>query len=51
MLEGIGAEFGRIGYVAVTRARNLFVLAVPENCLAELEPLLKSKEIEKPGAR
>ncbi len=29
LLEGTKTEVGRIGYVAVTRARNLFVLAVP----------------------
>ena len=49
MLEGTGSELGRIGYVAVTRARNLFVLAVPDNCLGEFEPLLKAKGFEKPG--
>lgn len=49
MLEGTGSELGRIGYVAVTRARNLFVLAVPDNCLGEFEPLLMAKGFEKPG--
>ncbi|MFK4653131.1 superfamily I DNA/RNA helicase [Bradyrhizobium japonicum] len=37
MLDGTGTEIGRIGYVAVTRARNLFVLAVPENCVEDFE--------------
>jgi len=37
LLGGTESETGRIGYVAVTRARNLFVLAVPENCEADLE--------------
>jgi UvrD-like helicase family protein len=41
LVDGVGSEDGRIGYVALTRARDLFWLGVPENCLAELkEPLL-----------
>ncbi|QQO15319.1 hypothetical protein JJB99_03795 [Bradyrhizobium diazoefficiens] len=35
MLDGTHTEIGRIGYVAVTRARNLFVLAVPESCVED----------------
>lgn len=38
MIDGTDTEVGRIGNVAVTRARNLMVLAVPENCIGELEP-------------
>lgn len=49
LLEGTGTEVGRIGYVAVTRARNLFVLAVPQNCLAEFEPRLQSQGFVKAG--
>ncbi|MEQ1716030.1 MAG: ATP-dependent helicase [Hyphomicrobium sp.] len=49
LLEGTTTEVGRIGYVAVTRARNLFVLAVPENCLAEFEERLLEKGFQKPG--
>jgi len=30
LLNGTSTEVGRIGYVAVTRAGNLFILAVPE---------------------
>lgn len=37
LLNGTGAEEGRIGYVALTRACDLFVLAVPDNCLGEFE--------------
>lgn len=37
MLDGTHTELGRIGYVAVTRARNLFVLAVPESCIEDFE--------------
>lgn len=32
-LAGTGAEEGRIGYVALTRARDLFVIAIPASCL------------------
>jgi len=43
MLAGVGTEDGRIGYVALTRARNLFLLAVPTNTLSELKPQLLLK--------
>jgi len=36
LLSGTGDEEGRIGYVAVTRAKNLFWLAVPHSSLEEL---------------
>ncbi|MNW21950.1 hypothetical protein D3C71_2231540 [compost metagenome] len=36
MLGGTETEDGRIGYVALTRAKNLFWLAVPDSCLGEL---------------
>lgn len=36
LLAGPASEDGRIGYVALTRARNLFWLAVPNSCLAEM---------------
>jgi hypothetical protein len=49
LLDGTKTEVGRIGYVAVTRARNLFVLAVPENCLHEFEDELFEKGFRKPG--
>ncbi|AOO79648.1 UvrD-helicase domain-containing protein [Bosea vaviloviae] len=42
LLNGTGTEEGRIGYVALTRARDLFVLAVPDNCLAEFEAELQA---------
>src|SRR5690606_15048446 len=38
LLDGTSSEEGRIGYVALTRARDLFVLAVPDNCLKDFEP-------------
>jgi hypothetical protein len=37
LVDGVGSEDGRIGYVALTRARDLFWLGVPENSLAELK--------------
>ncbi len=40
LLAGVGTEVGRIGYVAVTRARNLLWLGVPANALEELRPAL-----------
>lgn len=40
LLSGPATEEGRIGYVAVTRARDLFVLGVPVKCLEELKPAL-----------
>lgn len=49
LLDGTGTEVGRIGYVAVTRARNLFVLAIPENCVDEFEPELLRCGFRKPG--
>lgn len=36
LLAGTGSEDGRIGYVALTRAKNLFWLAVPHSCLGEM---------------
>lgn len=36
MLDGVQTELGRIGYVAVTRARNLLWLAVPMAALGSL---------------
>lgn len=49
LLDGTGSELGRIGYVAVTRARQLFVLAVPDSALAALEPDLEAKGFRKAG--
>ncbi len=36
LLAGTNSEEGRIGYVAITRAKNLFWLAVPHSSLKEL---------------
>ena len=40
LLAGVNTEVGRIGYVAITRARNLLWLGVPANALKELRPAL-----------
>lgn len=41
-LEGTATEAGRIGYVALTRARNLFIIALPETAVKALAPKLKA---------
>jgi hypothetical protein len=40
-LNGTGTEVGRIGYVAITRAKHLFVLGVPKSALVDLKPKLE----------
>jgi superfamily I DNA/RNA helicase len=49
LLDGTKEELGRIGYVALTRARDLFVLAVPNTAVAELEPDLNYKGFRRAG--
>ncbi|HDS0927413.1 TPA: UvrD-helicase domain-containing protein [Pseudomonas putida] len=50
MLGGTATEDGRIGYVALTRAKNLFWLAVPDNCLGAMRPdLIKAGFNESPA--
>lgn len=49
MLDGVDSELGRIGYVAVTRARNLFWLAVPASALRELRPELLAAGFQEAG--
>ena len=49
LLNGTSTEEGRIGYVALTRARDLFVLAVPDNCLAEFEGELQAIGLKRVG--
>jgi len=49
LLDGTGTELGRIGYVAVTRARNLMVLGVPDTCASEFEAELLHCAFRKPG--
>lgn len=40
LLNGVDTEIGRIGYVAATRARNLFWIGVPASALVDLRPRL-----------
>lgn len=40
LLRGVDSEIGRIGYVAITRAKNLLWLGVPANALNALRPKL-----------
>jgi hypothetical protein len=49
LLNGTGTEEGRIGCVALTRARDLFVLAVPDNCLAEFAAELQAVGLKRVG--
>lgn len=42
MLDGVDTELGRIGYVALTRARDLFVLGVPRGAFNKLKPRLEA---------
>lgn len=44
LIDGTTTELGRIGYVAITRARDLFVLAISDTNAKELGP-----ELEKLG--
>jgi superfamily I DNA/RNA helicase len=44
-LEGTNSEDGRIGYVALTRARDLFVIAIPASCLKPYEAKLAELNI------
>lgn len=47
MLDGTNTELGRIGYVALTRARFLFILAVPKCNIKEFEPELRKLGLKK----
>lgn len=50
LLKGTGTEEGRIGYVALTRAKDLFWLGVPKNCLGAMRGnLIKAGFIERPA--
>lgn len=49
LLGGTGTEVGKIGYVALTRARDLFVLGVPTTNLEEFAPKLDALGFTKAG--
>ncbi len=42
MLQGATSEVGRIGYVALTRAKNIFILAMLENHIKSFESRLNN---------
>lgn len=50
MLDGVATEVGRIGYVAVTRARNLLWLGVPAAALPALRQRLTDFGFREVGA-
>ena len=50
MLDGVTTEVGRIGYVAVTRARNLFWLGVPAAALPSLRQRMTDFGFREVGA-
>jgi ATP-dependent exoDNAse (exonuclease V) beta subunit len=49
LLGGVATEFGRIGYVAATRARDLLWVAVPHNFFKELRPQFLAKGFKEVG--
>lgn len=49
LLGGTGTEVGKIGYVALTRARDLFVLGVHVTNLSEFAPKLDALGFSKAG--
>jgi superfamily I DNA/RNA helicase len=49
MLNGVDSELGRIGYVAITRARNLLWLGVPTTALRALRPALLAAGFQEAG--
>jgi superfamily I DNA/RNA helicase len=49
LLGGVTTEVGRIGYVAVTRARDLLWVAVPRSALKELRPTLLARGFKEVG--
>lgn len=49
LLDGVETEVGRIGYVAVTRARDLLWVAVPHSAVKELRPALLAKGFKEVG--
>ncbi|MDP3753357.1 MAG: ATP-dependent helicase [Polaromonas sp.] len=49
LLAGADTEVGRIGYVAITRARNLVWLGVPANALQQLRPALLAQGFHEAG--
>ncbi|EIK44157.1 ATP-dependent DNA helicase [Cellvibrio sp. BR] len=50
LLAGVNSELGRIGYVAITRARNLLWVGVPESSLKEFKPALEAHGFQLVGS-
>lgn len=50
MIDGVDTELGRIGYVAVTRSKDLFWLGVPASALEELRGPLNALGFKERGA-
>ena len=50
LIRGTDSELGRIGYVAITRARDYFLLAIPEQSEEELKDDLIRIGFQKSGA-
>lgn len=50
LLAGVDTELGRIGYVAMTRARNLAWVAIPADALPRLRPALVARGFVEVGA-
>lgn len=51
LLAGVGTEVGRIGYVAITRAKDLVWLGVPAKALKELQPALAAHGFKEIGTQ
>lgn len=51
LVAGVGTEVGRIGYVAITRAKDLVWLGVPANALKELQQALAAYGFKEIGAQ
>lgn len=49
LLDGVGTEVGRIGYVAATRARDLLWVAVPHSSLKDLRAALLARGFKEVG--
>ena len=50
LLAGVNTELGRIGYVALSRARNLFWLGLPSNAVKDLRPELIARGFHEASA-
>lgn len=51
LLAGTKTEVGKIGYVALTRARDLFVLGVPAAKIGDYAPKLDALGFKRAGEK